>query len=204
MFKARRFYLRAAVLWLALAPALPELRAEQLILPVTRQVQSNDWWCWAASMAMVFNHLDESRVYLQCELAAKQLELSHPCCGEPLSKDCLKGVELQKADFLRFGFTAEKERKSSWTVITNEIAAGRPVIDWEIYEEKGTSISHMRVIAGYALDAAGGPRLFIKDPSPPPEHGKYIYPGGTSYFINYGTYFERNNQTYHHIQKKAP
>jgi hypothetical protein len=139
------------------------------MLPVPLMPQEQTLWCWSACCAMVLAYYGTPQT--QCVVANAGLDHAD-CCQNPLPRGCndtIWTVHPTEADIItvyaRFGRSATHLFGSiSFDDLRTEIDSnpGRPV---EVCYAWTGGDSHVALVCGYSVDAAGAPFVEVNDPA---------------------------------------
>jgi hypothetical protein len=132
-------------------------------LPISPQIQPNEYWCWAAVASMVTAHYGSvgKPLLSQCQVAAATLNL--PGCEDPTPQSCLQLWDLSDA-LQRIGYNAQASWNSDITVPANEIAAKRVLAALMYYKNSG--VLHYVLVNG-CNDVPGQESVYVTDPAGP-------------------------------------
>ncbi len=128
-------------------------------IPIAKQYQDHDDWCWAAVGSILYEHCTGRRLS-QCEVAGRLL--NGDCCTQ--SADCKVpaplGDLLVKLNCLRPG--GQLARPLSLEAICDELERRRRVVAVRI-ARPGSIVGHFLIVNGYDTTSSPG-HLLIFDP----------------------------------------
>jgi hypothetical protein len=134
-------------------------------LPISPQIQPNEYWCWAAVTSMVTAYYGRvgKPLLSQCQVAASTLNLPDCCNSDPPPASCLQLWDLSDA-LQRIGYNAQTSWNSDITVPANEIAAKRVLAALMYYKNSG--VLHYVLVNG-CNDTPGQESVYVTDPAGP-------------------------------------
>jgi hypothetical protein len=138
---------------------------ENEVLPVSCQVQSNEFWCWAAVASMVTGYYKSmgKPFFSQCQVAGTTLDVPDCCTPSPLPNPCLQLWDL--ADALeRIGYNSQNNGTEDINVPATEIAAKRILAALMYYKNSG--VLHYVLVNG-CDDTTGKESVYVTDPAGP-------------------------------------
>jgi hypothetical protein len=131
--------------------------------------QQQIYWCWAACIQMVLQHL-QGQSPQQCTIVAwgDHNDGTVDCCVATNTGKRACGTSTLETPLQRAGisYTSWSPGQATFAAICAEIDAGRPVIIEVAVDDSAAPGSHAIVVTGY--DNSSGPRLLGQNPSPPP------------------------------------
>jgi hypothetical protein len=133
------------------------------VLPVSPQVQPNEFWCWAAVASMVTAYYESAGKPLlsQCQVAANALNILNCCDSSPAPESCLKLWDLSEA-LQSIGYNAQNNWFSDISVVGNEIAGQRVLAALMYFKNSG--VLHYVLVNG-CDDTTGQESVYVTDPA---------------------------------------
>lgn len=131
------------------------------VLPITFEVQSNEYWCWAAVASMVSAYYQSSGrpALSQCQVAEKTLNLPD-CSSKPTPAPCLQLWDLCDA-LQSIGFNPQNNWTADLGIVSQEVQSSRVLGALMYYKKSG--ILHYLLVNGYD-DSAGHECVYVADP----------------------------------------
>lgn len=135
------------------------------VLPISPQVQPNEFWCWAAVASMVTAYYGSAGkpLFSQCQVAEKTLNIPDCCSSNPPPDSCLQLWDLSYA-LQRIGYNAQNSWALDISVPAKEIVAKRVLAALMYYKNSG--VLHYVLVNG-CNDTSRQESVYVTDPAGP-------------------------------------